>query len=155
MESISVTFDVSNPDKSSEVKEMQFSNIARISVTFDVSKPERSTDPREVQSKNMECISETADVSKLDRSMVVRAGQEANIKLISVTPVVTASERSAACTFVKCSNNPLESAGNSAPGSATIFVISSFAFPAFSRALFMLLLVSVPLNSPTRCMVVP
>lgn len=66
-----VTLDVSNDDKSSEVKEEQPENINDRSVAFEVSKLERSNDARDKHPWNARPILVAFEVSSVPRLAVL------------------------------------------------------------------------------------
>ena len=68
---MSVTLEVSKPDKSKLVRLVQWSNIERMSVTLEVSKPDKSKLVRLVQSMNIAHMSVTLEVSKQFPNLIV------------------------------------------------------------------------------------
>ena len=76
---------MSNPDKSSDIKLLQFLNIRDIVVTSDVSKLLRSKDAIFEHPANIIFILVTLDVTKLETSKDVKVEQLPNMLSIFVT----------------------------------------------------------------------
>ena len=87
-----VTAEVSNLERSREVRPLQPENIEFIVVTAEVSNLERSREVRPLQPENISAILVTAEVSKPVTSREVRPEQPENIYAIVVTSEVSVAE---------------------------------------------------------------